>query len=1156
MKKLKLNILSLRDLSASLFFDFITIFAIIPVLSSFFMLSACSNGAPTVIPATVSTTNPATDSGILVPHIQAVYPGTLQSLTTPTAITTGVSSNNPGIVVVFSHVMENDTGEMTFSFELLNGTVKVPNTIYPATGSASAFAVNPTGTLADGTTYTLRIYRNCFINDRPTRLLEFTNLESTSNPLTTAEYVDYAFTTGTATPAALTPPQFGTSSPITGASGITPTIGGTNRISFNFSYVLTTTALVDPSTVNDSTVTLYNSTDGTTVSGSVLCTDATSFSTYEFYPAAALDYGKDYIMTFSAGSGIKDITGNTMALMTITFQTVFADATANPSPVSYLVTAVTSNTANISWSTDALSIAHCEIKSGNTFTAPADQIAHNSSLGVSFSTTFTGLSPNTDYSIRMNADNDTSLTPVGPFESVLDQGCVIHTLPDTTDGATGNYALSTGGTVRTNLDAVQINDTESYVIWKNSTTSFIQYLNSSSGTADTWDKWASGGEQLFNSANNLDIISDGNDGIIVTRSNGADIYANRVRNNSGALQFVWGNNTTGTTIYTGAAISKARAAVTYSGYAATVTSGTASMNYVYDPAASFGAYTGYHIINETDTSRLHALVTAADANFLSTGSQIINLSNKNYRIASSAVNHTGNETAAPSSGNIFYSLNTFTIGDIIHATAGTDYVYITAFTPASTYTVNPAINALFGAGAALESFSYATNGTAATNALYNSTTAFAGINQNDIVLNMTTGEWDKTPASPIYGGAAAANHLLLMNNAAKFLFYTAHPYRIMRLPAPANFVEAGAVTSVSSNNITQTSRDFVALGVLPGDIVYAPLGSVSAYATYAKVISIPSNDTLELSRPICVAGDSFIIFRKTMVSFVWSESGNVYMTSAGRDDGVSVFSAPSIFAGTNPFIVSDRAGNGIIVYENGGAISAKKVRGDTITLWTYTGVVPATAYIKKVLPDSAGGAWILYTSDSANTGTAGLAHINEDGTTAYASGVIGSSSNADMAVLDTTHAGVAYEYSTTVSGSNYKRVRLNVYTSGALAGSYNVHSADTTSSQLNPHIGSDRSLTTTGGALVTWIDTRYSSAENSVYSLFAQHFNTSYGLGYADYMCITVPYSSTNTNAQDPYALVQKPLYYINGAVKAGLFFWLDGRTPSNIDTYYYPLGN
>lgn len=1152
MKTLKTNILALPRLSASLFFDFITIFAIIPVLSSFFVFSACSNGAPTVIPATIKTTNPATDSGTLVPRIQTVYPGTLQSLTTPNAIPTDIPTNNPGIVAVFSHQMENDGGEMTFAFELLNGTVKVPYTLYPPTTSASSFAVKPTATLADGTTYTLRIYRNCFINDRPTRLLEFTNLDTTDNPLTTTDYVDYTFTTGTATPAALTPPQFGTSNPAGGATGITPTIGGTNRISFNFSYILTTTALIDPSTVNDSTVTLYNSTDGSAVSGSVLCTDSTSFSTYEYYPSAALDYGKTYILTLSAGSGIKDITGNVMTQMTITFQTISAASALVPVPVSYLVTDVTATTATVSWNTDALSIAHCEIKSGNTFSLPADQISHNSSLGVSFSATFTGLSPNTDYSIRMNADNDTSLTPSGPFESVLDKGCVIHTLPDTTDGATGNYALSTGGAVRTNLKITQINDDESFIVWQQGTNSLIQYMNTSSGTADTWDKWTS---TIFSSAGNLDTISDGSDGVIITRSNGANIYANRVRNNSGSLQFVWGNITTGTTIYTGTAISKARAAITYSGYVSTVASGTASMNYVYDPAASFGAYTGYHIINETDASRLHSLIASADANYLGTGSQIISLSNKNYRIASSAVHHTGTETAV-SSGSNFYSLNTFTIGDIIHATAGTDYVYTTAFTPGSTYTVSPAINALFGAGAALESFSYMANGTAATNALYNSTAAFASINQNDVVINMSTGEWDKTPVSPIYGGAAAANHLLLMNNAAKFLFYTAHPYRIMRLPAPADFVEAGAVTSVSSNNITQTSRDFVALGVLPGDIVYAPLGSVSAYATYAKVISIPSNDTLELSRQICAAGDPFIIFRKTMVSFVWSESGNVWMTSSGRDDGASVFSAVSITAGTNPFIISDRAGNGIIVYENGGAISAKKVRGDMTTLWTYTGVVPATAYIKKVLPDSSGGAWILYTSDSANTGTAGLAHINEDGTTAYASGVIGSSSNADMAVLDTTHAGVVYEYSTNVSGSNYKRIRLNIYTASALTGTYNVQSVDTESSQLNPHIGPDRSLTATGGALVTWIDTRYASAGNSVYSLFAQHFNTSYGLGYSDYMCITVPYSSTNTNAQDPYALVQKPLYYMNGAVNAGMYFWLDGRTASNIDLYYYPLGN
>jgi hypothetical protein len=1160
MKTFKTNILALPRLSASLFLNYSAIIAIFPVLALFLSLSACSNGAPTVIPATVKTTNPENESGILVPRIQAVSPGTLQSLTTPNAVTTNVSTTNPGIVVVFSHVMENDGGEMSFSFELLNGALSVPFTIYPPT-HASAFAIKPSGALSDGTTYTLRIRRNCYIDGFPTRILEFTNLDSTSNPLTTTDYVDYEFTTGTATPAALTPPQFGTSTPANASTGITPTLGGTNCISFNFSYILPTTALVDPSTVNDSTVTLYNATDGFAVSGQILCTDTATFGSYEFYPSAALDYGKNYIMTLSAGDGIKDITGNVMTMMTVQFQTLPLTDTAAPVPGTVSVTAVTSTTATVVWSTDSVSIAHSEIKSGNTFTSPADQISHNSSLGVWFTATFTGLTPNTDYSIRINADNDTSKTAAGPFDNVADSSCIIHTPPDSTDGATGNYALSTGGAVRTNLNLSQINDDESFAVWQQGPNSIIQYMNSSSGTADTWDKWTSGGETIFSSAGTLDTISDGSDGVIITRTSGVNIYANRIRNNSGSMQIVWGNSTTGKSVYTGgAAVSTARAAITYSGYVSTVTSGTASMNYLYDPSANFSAYTGYHVINETETTRLHSLATSADTSFIETASQIINLSNKNYRIASSIVHHTGTEAAA-SSGNFFYSLNTFTVGDIIHAVSGSDYVYITAFTPTNTYTVNPAINALFGAGASLESFSYAANGTAATNALFNSGSAFPVINQNDIAMNATTGEWDKTPASPLYAGAAAANRLLLLNNVSKFVFNTTDPYRVMRLPAPADFIEGGRVSSVSSSDITQASRDFIALGVQPGDIVYSPAGSVSSYATYAKIVSIPSNDTLRLSRQICSTGDPFIIFRKNMVSFVWSESGSVYISSVGRDDGNSVFSpvTVNIGPGTNPFIVSDRAGNGIVVYENGGAISAKKVRGDGFVLWTSANIVPATAYIKKIQSDSTGGVWILYTSDSAHASTAGLAHIGEDGTTdSWHTNLIPDSSNADMTVLDTTHAGVVYELSTPVSGSNYKRIHLNVYASSSLtpSGSSNVQSVDTAASQLNPRISPDRSLSATGGAIVSWVDTRYASAGGSVYTLFAQHFNSSYGLDYSDYTAISVPYKSSNANTADPYAFDQRPVYYTNGAVNAGLFFWLDGRTASNMDVYCYPLGN
>ena len=1098
---------------------------IIPAILSFII--SCSGGSPTVIPAAVTETNPTGQSGSLIPQLTMVYPAGL----------TGISPSNPGIAIVFSRPMENDLGEMTFYLELRDGATLVPCTISPSVTSA-AFSMKPLSSLTPSHVYTVRIYKTCYENDYPTHTLDIINLPtSITASAVTSDYVEYQFTTGTTSFSDTIAPTFGSSTPLTGSTNLPPSLT-TGYITF----VLNDNAspMIDPSTVNSATVVLYNVTDGATVDGWVELAGLVNFETYYFHPSSSLDYGKSYTLTLSTGSGIKDLSNNVLPAQVISFSTIAASAVTAPTVTSWTLDAITTSTATFSWHTSSQSIAHIEIDTGQTFVS-AEQIAHNSSLGVGFSATFSSLAPNTDYSIRISADNDTLKGPLATFDTNVIYNYVLHTPPDTTDGATGNYLISNPASVVSDLVGSQSGLYKSFVAWSTAANCYMQYFDSTAGSPDTWDKWTSGGVNIFAGSGTLDMVNDGVDGAIVTRTSGATAVANRIHDNSG-MEKIWVGDIT----VTNAATSTVRSAITYG--ALTITTGNASLDYLYDPANSFASIsTGDYVINENSNIRTTVTSTPPLTDFMQLSGAIINATSRNYRISSFTANITGNEDAA-AAGTTFYSYTGFTVGDIV--SNGSSWSYITGFTspapPLVNYTSGVATG--FALNDTISTYSYKANGTAASNALYDLSNDFVlttPINGNDIIINTTLTRYGWDYVSSVYAGAA--NHLLILSNPGKYLFPAADPYQILRIDNDAaNVITYGALTSFGASTITQTGIDFIVANVQTGDIIYNPSAATYKFAEITAIGGV-GNNTLTLSSQIfTAAGQPYYVMRKKLVSFVWSDATNVYIKSVRRDTGATVFNTQTVIAGTNPYIVPDLNGNALITYQNGGSISIRNVRvGDVSLIGSVT--IPGTKYIKKVIPDHNGGAWILYTASVGGAGDSGIAHVTRS-CSLYDSGFISNATNADIAVLNASYdAGMVYELPVSVSGDTYSRVvfRAFSYSSGSLANTY-VRSALYTSNQLNPRIGIDGS----GGAHITWIDTKFMPA--NPYALFVQHMNNTYTRILADDYCISIPYVSGSSQVSSPYLLDMMPLYYKNGAITpySGFYFWTDGRVNGRRDLY------
>jgi len=1159
------------------------------VICCFFLfhlfLAACSNEASTVIPDPEVHENPLNQSGTIYPQILMVYPGGLQTLDTPESAVTGISSTNPGIVIVFTHEVENDGGELSSSIELLNNGTNVDINISPAS-SSNRFSIEPSSSLNQYTNYRIRVSKTVYVDDESERLLLFENIADL-NP-DDPEYVEYEFQTSSSTTSDTTAPTISSTTPANLATGIQVDLpNGYVEVVFNDD----STPMINPTTVNNTTMKLYNSVPAE-ISGDVqLDTSNSNLSVYQFFPDDQLDYSTTYTLNISIGGGISDLSGNSFSATSISFTTANENA---PVIDSYKIESITATTAVISWSTDRPSIEHLDIEAGATFGGPSYSTPpdshNNGSTAYSFSHTATGLTSNTEYSIRISADIDQGKGSAATFDTNTTVNAAFRTLPGTTEGITGNYKLAESATEKSGLNIVQISQDESFIIWRDVDNSDImgQYMDTSAGTPDTWDQWTNNaGDQIFTSAGNIEVIDGSNNRVLISREDAGTIYGAAIYDNTG-LSYDWGSGGTGVTVYNGGTASNVKMNIGYSGYVTNLTSATgdqSDMEYIYNsatPFASVGA--GDHVITEDALLMYHGtVVNKVDNNFIELSDFVISSGSLNYRIGDDididGDADTANETSDSVGLTIWGDYNSLDLGDIIGN--GTNYVSLTTGAPPAVGLVgNPdgvPINAYqystnkasgFSNNDAIVSYDYITDGAGETNVIYDSGKDLSSVNVNDIVVNTSSGEGRKV-ADTTYG----VNGLLIFTGTIFLSDNT--DYEILRLPDHTNFVASGKVSAVSSNQITHSAG-----GLTAGNIVY----NIST-GEYAEVTSVIDASNVVLSSQICSVGHCFIVFTCNSISFVWNRNDgandNIYGKTIDKSDG-SILYPDAGNAGTcftvvdsssnvdcrKPHIVADLKGNSIVVYEiyNGSDwdIRAKKISGDGSLLWadpaddiTDDGYAIATNarddLIIKVIDDGNGGAWVLYTShDSISRVYAD--HMASNGTVNQF--VITSAKKPDIVRISSSVIAVVYEYYDTVGSDCVMRIYLRRFdNSPASVGSaVHVRSSSEGYSQLNPEIISDGS----GGCIVSWLETKY--YPSVYYSLFAEHFDSSVSTRYyGDDTLVSIPVKYDQIQGNDPYGINHVIIRWDDGTAgghDGGVFFWTDERSstqypPDNIDIYF-----
>jgi len=118
------------------------------------------------------------------------------------------------------------------------------------------------------------------------------------------------------------------------------------------------------------------------------------------------------------------------------------------------------------------------------------------------------------------------------------------------------------------------------------------------------------------------------------------------------------------------------------------------------------------------------------------------------------------------------------------------------------------------------------------------------------------------------------------------------PSDTVDIPNPTTLVTSGTTTSAVTNKLVDTGKDFVALGVSSGAIVYNTAASSedAAYVTAFETTTEP-NDTLVLSKDIMGSTEAYTIYNEATKGAVLyaghSAAANIAVTMAGGS--VSVF---------------------------------------------------------------------------------------------------------------------------------------------------------------------------------------------------------------------------------------------------------------------------
>lgn len=1131
-------------------------------------IASCTREAATLNPMSVTATGGGGAVGTDNPQIYAVFPGRLTSHTGSPGVMTNIVPGNTtnDITIVFTRVMDNTSVQNAIQIYAGAALLVFPGDYTVSTTNSQSYSIDIAAGLLASTTYRVVINNTAYLSGPDSLTLDFANLNSlyAGNliPNAAAASVEFQFTTNAAgTPSDVTAPTLSVTNPADTATGVPIRLTGSNgRIEFTFSEP------VDPTTVTGTSITLTGATAGN-VTGTVGRIDETNLNFF-FLPGSELDYEDTYTLTVSVGNAVEDYAGNPMLQDTIWFSTPLysaVPASINAGSVYVVYDPGNPTQVTIHWTTDIKSVSHVEIDNAETFAA-ADNTYHSTALVYNHSYTFTGLARNQVYSFSISTNSDPATLTGGPFNQTLSFNAVIRTTPD----ASNNYQLAVNGSDETGLKSYQLNVNQSFLIWKRGTGLYTQYMDSSSGTADTWDRWTASGVSLFTAGGLIGIISDGTTtGALVSGVNGGDIYASRIYDSTG-IAYTWGSG--GLQVYDGSAVN-ARMALVSSGAVTQLTNGThtADLEYLYDTTVNMfsGVTNGDYIINDGVAMPIVTVSNKVNNNFMELSLSVFNNTYRSYRIADSVATASG--TLSYTDSNLIFRANTFfNIGDVMYNTNSgdtSDNAYIDsrinyAFPPPDyEYTVHrSAVNLSYVHTFAV--YPLIITGTADTNILYDnginfSTIVAGGILANDIVVNLSNGISDKV--SSVYSG----NEALVLANSSGFVFDSdGVNYQAFRLSDHLTFITSGRSTGIGGSTVTQTGRDFSADGVQAGDRIYRL--DNQTYAT----ITATGTDTLTLDVQVFDgANRNFIIYRQYRIVFSWDEGGIIRGKTINYSNGgliypdallTSSFVVTNSGTARNPYIISSSANSAIVVYErdSGGgtwSINAKKIRSDGTFVWAdpadqstdagftvSAAFTPAGTYlIKDVISDSNGGCWVLY---ETNVPSVRVAHISSAGTvTSYS---MATSVNAVIASVSATQVMVVYEFGTSPS-IIYARRFANTPSADAAV---KVSPGAVIYSQLNPRVCGDGS----GGAIISWLDMHY--FPSVYYSIYAQHLNSSLTQTYSADKFTGIPLLDDQTVS--PYLVDHSILRYNDGAgLYEGIHFWTDERGTSK-DIYYQNMTN
>ncbi len=859
----------------------------------------------------------------------------------------------------------------------------------------------------------------------------------------------------------------------------------------------------------------------------------------------------------------------------------------DPLITDFSIHTVTATTADLTWSYDMDSIGHVDLEPGAvfpgaSFVLPTD--LHDTVPSTTFTHTAMGLAPNTQYSVMIAGDQRTDVGADGPFQTNAIYNGAFRTLPDTNEGATGNYKLAESSSVKTGIVSIQTGQDESFIFWKSGATEVRgQYMNTSTGTPETWDKWpttgANNGAQVFNSigVNGMfSAIPDDTGGVLIGRIDSIDygIYAASIYNNAGALGASWGAGS-GSLVYKGAGVTSSLTMTLTCMVEGIVTGMPQSHNnLIYDNSIPFASVVNGDVVLNESTGLLATVTNKVSGSFLILSGNIISPSNLAYRVgdsSASVLDSIDTELA----DNMFTDSANWPVGGLVaNITQGSPNIgYITAKAPNGPnwdYTINRSISC--STGDSIRYYPHLADGTQSTNYLYRDGENFLSypVQIGDIAVNLSTG----------HGGVVSdinytSNGLLVLSNTTTsypFSSHAADTFSVVRIPAGCGFITSGRCDGMNGSPAwaRQVGRDFVSVGVQAGDILF----NIDSQM-YAIVTCVAPNNQLNLSNAAFTAApQNFIVYRQTgdnlnAATFFWIENDNIYGKTVRKSDCYRTY--PSALSDSK-FTVMDGVqparnakslpafgATAWVVYELYDQATFRwhvrvkmvSAAGDYIQGGgsSSPGMAICTAAnsgITKAMQDGNGGLWVLVNIDATSFMIGHVSRVGVVWTQTF-----NNARYPDMATIGTNLTAFVYE----LNSAGYWRVVAFILDSTptvvlpalAVRSSYN----ETRQIQMHPRVHSDGS----GGMIVSWLETSF--YPSVYYTLFAQHFDAAGNRLFGDDRFVGIPVLD-NQETADPYAIEHGIVRYNDGAApNAGVFYWTDQRSAVNpVDIYFQPVAD